>query len=193
MNTGIGRQKANMWCCSTTMPCTAGLAGTAHCHGGCRAARFAAKPDDPHLNGHRDDAGDCVTCSGGRKGRRHVLAALYKAGAHFLGLRRGQPVPQKHFDEIGLFDELFLLISRMWTSAGGPTVWVINLYCPAAKCYHICGATTGAVRYNEFKSAERAQQHSAALQNMPLGMLLLNFIPLALGYLLVPWCSGGDS
>ena len=34
---------------------------------------------------------------GVQAGRRHVLAALYKAGAHFFRLRRGQPVPQKHF------------------------------------------------------------------------------------------------
>lgn len=29
-----------------------------------------------------------------------------------------------------------------------------NVYCPTAKCRHICGATTGAVRYNPFKSIQ---------------------------------------
>lgn len=29
-----------------------------------------------------------------------------------------------------------------------------NVLCPTAKCYHICGASTGAVRYNAFKSQQ---------------------------------------
>lgn len=59
------------------------------------------------------------------------------------------------------------------------------MYCPAAKCYHICGATTGAVRYNEFKSVQSGR-NSILLpyKNMPIGMFILNFIPLLLGYLL---------
>ena len=41
------------------------------------------------------------------------------------------------------------------------------------------------MRYNEFKSVQSGR-NSILLpyKNMPLGMLLLNFIPLALGYLL---------
>lgn len=49
VNTGIGLGKRRI--CGAVQQrclCTAGLAGTAHCHGGCRAARFCgAKPDDP--------------------------------------------------------------------------------------------------------------------------------------------------
>lgn len=89
-------------------------------------------------------------------------------------------------DEIGLFDELFFAyfedVDISWRAN---SLGYKNLYCPAAKCYHICGATTGAVRYNEFKSVQSGR-NSILLpyKNMPLGMLLLNFIPLALGYLL---------
>ena len=46
-----------------------------------------------------DDAGGLCHAVrvGVQAGRRHVLAALYKAWARFFRLRRGQPVPQKHF------------------------------------------------------------------------------------------------
>ncbi len=59
------------------------------------------------------------------------------------------------------------------------------MLCPTAKCYHICGASTGAVRYNAFKS-QQSDRNSILLpfKNEPLLMLMLNFIPLAAGYLL---------
>ncbi len=60
-----------------------------------------------------------------------------------------------------------------------------NVLCPTAKCYHICGASTGAVRYNAFKSQQSGRNSILLpLKNEPLLMLVLNFIPLALGYLL---------
>ena len=57
--------------------------------------------------------------------------------------------------------------------------------CPTAKCYHICGASTGAVKYNAFKSQQSGRNSILLpLKNEPLLMLILNFLPLALGYLL---------
>ena len=60
-----------------------------------------------------------------------------------------------------------------------------NVYCPTARCRHICGATTGAVRYNPFKSIQSGR-NSILLpyKNQPLLMMLLNLIPMVLGYLL---------
>ena len=60
-----------------------------------------------------------------------------------------------------------------------------NVYCPTAKCRHICGATTGAVRYNPFKSIQSGR-NSILLpyKNQPVVMLVVNFIPMLLGYLL---------
>ena len=60
-----------------------------------------------------------------------------------------------------------------------------NVYCPTARCYHICGATTGAVRYNPFKSVQSGR-NSILLpyKNMPILMFLLNLPFLALGYLM---------
>ena len=59
------------------------------------------------------------------------------------------------------------------------------MYCPAAKCCHICGATTGAVRYNAFKSVQSGR-NSILLpwKNMPFLMFVLNFPFLLAGYLL---------
>ena len=60
-----------------------------------------------------------------------------------------------------------------------------NVYCPTARCRHICGATTGAVRYNPLKSIQSGR-NSILLpyKNQPLVMMLLNLIPMVLGYLL---------
>ena len=60
-----------------------------------------------------------------------------------------------------------------------------NVYCPTAHCRHICGATTGAVRYNPFKSIQSGR-NSILLpyENQPALMLAVNFLPMALGYLL---------
>lgn len=52
-----------------------------------------------------------------------------------------------------------------------------NVLCPAARCYHICGASTGAVKYNAFKSQQSGRNSILLpLKNEPLLMLLLNFI-----------------
>ena len=52
-----------------------------------------------------------------------------------------------------------------------------NLLCPTAKCYHICGASTGAVKYNAFKSQQSGRNSILLpLKNEPLLMLILNFI-----------------
>ena len=56
-------------------------------------------------------------------------------------------------DEIGVFDELFFAyyedVDLSWRANN---FGYRNVYCPTARCRHICGATTGAVRYNPFKS-----------------------------------------
>ena len=119
-----------------------------------------------------DDAGDYVTwmgfaCKTG-DGRR---AALYRKSI---------------LDEIGGFDEhFFAYFEDVDLSWRANNAGYKNVLCPAAKCYHICGASTGAVRYNAFKSQQSGRNSILLpLKNEPLLMLVLNFIPLALGYLL---------
>ena len=89
-------------------------------------------------------------------------------------------------DEIGVFDELFFAyyedVDLSWRANN---LGYRNVYCPTARCRHICGATTGAVRYNPFKSIQSGR-NSILLpyKNQPILMLVLNFIPMLLGYLL---------
>lgn len=135
-----------------------------------------------------DDAGDYVTVFGwackrgdGRLWRRYTKPRRIFSACGGASLYR-----RSILDEISLFDESFFAyfedVDIGWRAN---SLGYKNLYCPAAKCYHICGATTGAVRYNEFKSVQSGR-NSILLpyKNMPLGMLVLNFLPLALGYLL---------
>ena len=135
-----------------------------------------------------DDAGDYVTLFGWacKRGDGMYWRRYTKPGRVFSACGGASLYRKSILDEIGLFDELFFAyfedVDISWRAN---SLGYKNLYCPAAKCYHICGATTGAVRYNEFKSVQSGR-NSILLpyKNMPLGMLLLNFIPLALGYLL---------
>ena len=89
-------------------------------------------------------------------------------------------------DKIGVFDELFFAyyedVDLSWRANN---FGYKNVYCPTARCRHICGATTGAVRYNPFKSIQSGR-NSILLpyKNQPALMLLLNLIPMVLGYLL---------
>ena len=89
-------------------------------------------------------------------------------------------------EEIGTFDENFFAyfedVDLSWRANNAGYKCVL---CPTAKCYHICGASTGAVKYNAFKSQQSGRNSILLpLKNEPLLMLILNFLPLALGYLL---------
>lgn len=133
-----------------------------------------------------DDAGDYVTILGfackrgdGRK------ASRYQRPCRIFSACGGAALYRKAIlDEIGLFDELFFAyfedVDISWRAN---SLGYKNVYCPAARCRHICGATTGAVRYNPFKSVQSGR-NSILLpyKNMPFLMFALNFVPLALGY-----------
>lgn len=133
-----------------------------------------------------DDAGDYVTilgfaCKRG-DGRR---ASRYQKPCRVFSACGGAALYRKAIlDEIGLFDELFFAyfedVDISWRAN---SLGYKNVYCPTARCRHICGATTGAVRYNPFKSVQSGR-NSILLpyKNMPFLMFALNFVPLALGY-----------
>ena len=135
-----------------------------------------------------DDAGDYVTwmgfaCKTG-DGRR---ASRYTKQKRIFSACGGAALYRKSIlDEIGTFDENFFAyyedVDLSWRANNRG--WR-NVYCPAARCRHICGATTGAVRYNPFKSIQSGR-NSILLpyKNQPLLMLVLNFVPMLLGYLL---------
>jgi len=133
-----------------------------------------------------DDAGDYVNILGfaAKTGDGRLVSRYTKAKRIFSACGGAALYRKSILDEIGLFDETFFAyfedvdISWRADNAGYK-----NVLCPAAKCYHICGATTGAVKYNGFKSIQSGR-NSILLpwKNQPLGMLILNFVPMALGY-----------
>lgn len=135
-----------------------------------------------------DDAGDYVTLLGFACKRGDGLkAARYTKPCRVFSACGGAALYRKSIlDEIGLFDEhFFAYYEDVDISWRANSLGYKNVYCPGAKCYHICGATTGAVRYNPFKSIQSGR-NSILLpyKNMPLVMFLLNLPFLALGYLL---------
>ena len=135
-----------------------------------------------------DDAGDYVTLFGWacKRGDGFPWRRYQKPGRIFSACGGASLYRRRILDEIGLFDELFFAyfedVDISWRAN---SLGYKAMYCPAAKCYHICGATTGAVRYNEFKSVQSGR-NSILLpyKNMPILMFLLNFLFLLAGYLL---------
>lgn len=135
-----------------------------------------------------DDAGDYVTLLGFACKRGDGLkASRYTKPCRIFSACGGAALYRKSIlDEIGLFDEhFFAYYEDVDISWHANSLGYKNVYCPAARCYHICGATTGAVRYNPFKSVQSGR-NSILLpyKNMPLLMFLVNLPFLALGYLL---------
>ena len=135
-----------------------------------------------------DDAGDYVTwmgfaCKTG-DGRR---ASRYTRQRRIFSACGGAALYRKSIlDEIGGFDEnFFAYFEDVDLSWRANNAGYKNVLCPTAKCYHICGASTGAVKYNAFKRQQCGRNSILLpLKNEPLLMLILNFLPLALGYLL---------
>ena len=135
-----------------------------------------------------DDAGDYMTILGFACKRGDGLkASRYQKPCRIFSACGGAALYRKSIlDKIGVFDELFFAyyedVDLSWRANNAGYQ---NVLCPAARCYHICGASTGAVKYNAFKSQQSGRNSILLpLKNEPLLMLLLNFIPLALGYLL---------
>lgn len=135
-----------------------------------------------------DDAGDYVTLFGWacKRGDGFPWRRYQKPQRIFSACGGASLYRKKILDEIGWFDELFFAyfedVDLSWRAN---SLGYKNWYCPSAKCYHICGATTGAVRYNDFKSVQSGR-NSILLpyKNMPLLMLLINLPFLVFGYLL---------
>lgn len=140
---------------------------------------------DPQL---ADDAGDYVTLFGWacKRGDGRYAKRYQKQKRIFSACGGASLYRKSILDEIGLFDETFFAyfedVDISWRA---DSQGYKNIFCPQAVCTHICGATTGAVRYNDFKSVQSGR-NSILLpyKNMPIGMFILNFLPLLAGYLL---------
>lgn len=135
-----------------------------------------------------DDAGDYMTLLGFACKRGDGLRwQRYQKPCRVFSACGGAALYRKSIlHEIGLFDvNFFAYFEDVDISWRANSFGYKNMYCPTAKCYHIAGATTGAVRYNPFKSIQSGR-NSILLpyKNMPLLMLLFNLPFLTLGYLM---------
>ncbi len=135
-----------------------------------------------------DDAGDYVTWMGfACKEGDGRLASRYTRQKRIFSACGGAALYRKSIlDEIGTFDEnFFAYFEDVDLSWRANNAGYKNIICPTARCYHICGASTGAVRYNGFKSRQSGRNSILLpLKNEPALMLVVNFLPLAVGYLL---------
>ncbi len=139
-----------------------------------------------------DDAGDFVTLFGWAYKRGDGLdAAQYqrrKPGRVFSCCGGAALYRKAVLDEIGLFDETFFAyfedVDIGWRAN---SLGYKNLLEPAARCTHICGATTGGAtgaRYNDFKSIQSGRNSLLLpVKNMPVVMLVLNSPFVFIGYL----------
>ena len=132
-----------------------------------------------------DDAGDYVTILGFACKRGDGLkASRYTKPCRVFSACGGAALYRKSIlDEIGVFDELFFAyyedVDLSWRANN---FGYRNVYCPTARCRHICGATTGAVRYNPFKSIQSGR-NSILLpyKNQPTFDVGFEFYPDAAG------------
>lgn len=86
-------------------------------------------------------------------------------------------------DEIGYFDENhFAYLEDIDIGYRARIYGYYNMYCPTALVYHVGSGTSGS-KYNSFK-VKLAARNNLYLnyKNMPALQLVLNFIPLAIGY-----------
>ena len=87
------------------------------------------------------------------------------------------------FDEIGYFDENhFAYLEDIDIGYRARIYGYYNMYCPTALVYHVGSGTSGS-KYNSFK-VKLAARNNLYLNYkiMPALQLVLNFIPLAIGY-----------
>ena len=87
------------------------------------------------------------------------------------------------FEKIGYFDENhFAYLEDIDVGYRAKIYGYKNMYCPTALVYHVGSGTSGS-KYNSFK-VKLSARNSVYLnyKNMPLLQLILNFLPLFLGY-----------
>lgn len=137
-----------------------------------------------------DNAGDFMSIIGWafQRGNCLPVSRYLKPGRIFSACGGAALYRKSILDEIGLFDEAFFAYLEDVDIGWRANIYGYkNMYCPAAVCTHIAGATTSGTsgsRYNDFKSIQGGR-NSILLpyKNMPLLMLILNFPFLLLGYL----------
>ena len=133
-----------------------------------------------------DDAGDMYSLLGWafQRGVGQPVAGYKKPCRVFAACAAAAIYRREVFEEIGYFDEShFAYLEDVDVGYRARIYGYDNVYCPAAELYHVGSGTSGS-KYNSFK-VKLAARNNLYLnyKNMPLLQLILNLIPLVLGYL----------
>lgn len=136
-----------------------------------------------------DDTGDFYNVLGWayKRGDGKSVSRLLKPTSVFSTCAGAGIYRKSIFDAIGLFDEhYFAYLEDVDVSYRGRIYGYKNRYEPSAICYHIGSATTAdGNKYSEFKVKISARNNIyTAYKNMPFLQMVINFVFLALGFLI---------
>lgn len=134
-----------------------------------------------------DDAGDLYGILGwGFQRGIDAPATSYTKKEEIFSACAGAAIYRKDvFEKIGYFDELhFAYLEDIDVGYRGKIAGYKNMYCPTAIVYHVGSGTSGS-KYNSFK-VKLAARNSVYLnyKNMPNIQLVINSLPLCLGWFL---------
>ena len=132
-----------------------------------------------------DSAGDLYTLLGWGvcRGCGRPISNYTKYDEIFTACAGAAIYRRSVFDDIGYFDENhFAYLEDIDIGYRARIYGYYNVYCPTALVYHVGSGTSGS-KYNSFK-VKLAARNNLYLnyKNMPALQLVLNFIPLAIGY-----------
>lgn len=136
-----------------------------------------------------DDAGDlyCILGWAFQRGVGHSSTEYTRCRKVFSACGGASIYRRSVFEEMGYFDEMhFAYLEDIDVGYRARIYGYDNIYCPKAIVYHVGSGTTGS-KYNDFK-VKLSARNSFYLnyKNMPTAQLVLNALPLAVGYL-VKW------
>ena len=132
-----------------------------------------------------DSAGDLYTLMGWGvcRGTGRPVTNYTRPDEIFTACAGAAIYRRKAFEKIGYFDENhFAYLEDIDVGYRAKIYGYKNMYCPDAFVYHVGSGTSGS-KYNSFK-VKLSARNSIYLnyKNMPLFQLILNIIPLSLGY-----------
>ena len=133
-----------------------------------------------------DSAGDLYTVLGWGvcRGSGRPVSNYTEADEIFTACAGAAIYRRSAFARIGYFDENhFAYLEDIDIGYRAKIYGYKNMYCPTALVYHVGSGTSGS-KYNSFKVRLSSRNNIyLCYKNMPLLQLLLNAIPIALGYI----------
>ncbi len=133
-----------------------------------------------------DSAGDLYTLFGWGicRGSGRPITNYTNAGEIFSACAGAAIYRRSAFNQIGYFDEShFAYLEDIDIGYRAKIYGYKNMYCPTALVYHVGSGTSGS-KYNSFKVKLSARNNIYLnYKNMPLIQLLINMIPLSLGFI----------